>query len=80
MTARSVLRVAGALALGYAIGRVLRGARAHRLARGPMTQATVRVNPADTPIGPPGSNLDQRLDEAVRETFPASDPIALHIE
>lgn len=70
----------GALAAGYAIGRVLRGARAHRLAREPMTQATVFVNPADTPLGPPGRNLDQRLDEAVEETFPASDPIAVHIE
>jgi hypothetical protein len=80
MSARRVLRVMVGLALGYAIGRILRGARAHRLARGPMTQALVRVNPADTPIGPPGRNLDQRLDEAVKETFPASDPIAVHIE
>lgn len=80
MTARGVLRVTAALAAGYAIGRVLRGARAHRLARGPVTQAIVRVNPADTPIGPPGRNLDQRLDEAIEETFPASDPIAVHIE
>jgi len=80
MTARSVLRVAGVLAAGYAVARMLRGARAHRLARGPVTQAIVPVNPAATPIGPPGRNLEQRLDEAVEETFPASDPIAVHIE
>jgi hypothetical protein len=80
MSAGRVLRMLGALAAGYAIGRALRGARKHRLARGPMTQAMVRVNPADTPIGTPGRNLDQRLDEAVEETFPASDPIAVHIE
>lgn len=38
------------------------------------------MNPADTPIGPPGRNADDRLDEALQETFPASDPISTRIE
>jgi hypothetical protein len=36
--------------------------------------------PADTDLGEPGRNIEQRLDEAVMETFPASDPIATRIE
>ncbi|HYC33355.1 MAG TPA: hypothetical protein VEB59_13775 [Gemmatimonadales bacterium] len=47
---------------------------------GPTTQSLVLFSPADTLIGPPGSNLEQRLDEAIHETFPASDPIAICIE
>jgi hypothetical protein len=46
----------------------------------PVTQAVVPVSAADTPIGPPGENEEDRLDEAIQETFPASDPIATHIE
>ena len=46
----------------------------------PVTQAVVPVSAADTPIGPPGENEDDRLDEAIQETFPASDPISTHIE
>jgi hypothetical protein len=46
----------------------------------PVTQAVVPVNAADTPIGPPGENVEDRLDEAIQETFPASDPIATRIE
>jgi len=45
-----------------------------------MTQALVPVQPADLALGPPGANLERRLDEALRETYPASDPIAVHIE
>jgi hypothetical protein len=51
-----------------------------KLPRPPITQALVPVTPADTPLGPPGCNEDQRLDEAIQETFPASDPIAIRIE
>jgi hypothetical protein len=46
----------------------------------PVTQAVVPVNPADAPIGPPGENVEDRLDEAIQETFPASDPISTSIE
>jgi hypothetical protein len=48
--------------------------------RGPVTQATVPTSPADAPIGPPGRNREDRLDEALEESFPASDPVAVHIE
>ncbi|MFL5521499.1 MAG: hypothetical protein ACJ8B6_11220 [Gemmatimonadales bacterium] len=47
---------------------------------GPVTQATVPATPADTPIGPPGQNLEERLDEALQESFPSSDPVSIHIE
>jgi hypothetical protein len=45
-----------------------------------VTQAVLPVSAADTPIGPPGKNLEDRLDEALQETFPASDPIAMTID
>jgi hypothetical protein len=54
--------------------------RAERAARPPVTQAVVPRTPADRPMGPPRRNVEERLDEAVEETFPASDPIAVHIE
>ncbi len=47
---------------------------------GPMTQATVPVNPADDDLGNPGENIQQRLDEAIEETFPGSDPVSMQIE
>ena len=47
---------------------------------GPMTPATVPGNPADRPIGPPGRNLQDRLDEALEESFPSSDPPSTRIE
>ncbi len=46
----------------------------------PITQAVVPKTPADAPIGPPGENADSRLDEAIEETFPASDPISIQID
>jgi hypothetical protein len=48
--------------------------------RPPVTQAVVPVSAADAAIGPPGANQEDRLDEAIQETFPASDPIATRIE
>ena len=55
--------------------------RAHGRAEAPpVTQAVVPTSPADTPMGVPGRSAEERLDEAVQETFPASDPIAVHIE
>jgi hypothetical protein len=46
----------------------------------PMTPATSEANPADAPIGPPGANQESRLDEALEESFPASDPVSVRIE
>jgi hypothetical protein len=48
--------------------------------RPPITQPTVPANPADADLGEPGRNTEQRLDEALMETFPTSDPIATRIE
>jgi hypothetical protein len=48
--------------------------------RGPVTPATAPTTPADAPIGAPGRNLEDRLDEALEESFPASDPVSVHIE
>ena len=48
--------------------------------RGPMTQATAHTSPADAPIGAPGHNVEDRLDEALEESFPGSDPVSIHIE
>ncbi|HEX5385732.1 MAG TPA: xanthine dehydrogenase family protein molybdopterin-binding subunit [Gemmatimonadales bacterium] len=48
--------------------------------RPPMTQSITPANPAASDMGVPGRNLDQRLDEALKQTFPASDPVAVRIE
>ena len=47
---------------------------------GPVTPSLVAINPADSPLGEPGRNQDLRLDEALQETFPASDPISTGID
>jgi len=47
---------------------------------GQTTRSIVSVTPAGAPLGEPGHNDDLRLDEALKETFPASDPISIHIE
>jgi hypothetical protein len=47
-----------------------------KLRHPPVTQALVPVTPADTPI----RCEEDRLDEAIQETFPASDPISTRIE
>jgi hypothetical protein len=57
-----------------------RQARALTRRPGPVTQSLAPVSPADTWLGDPRRNLEHRLDEALKETFPASDSIAIHIE
>jgi hypothetical protein len=46
----------------------------------PITQSTITTAPADMDLGAPGHNLEARLDEGIHETFPASDPVSIHIE
>jgi hypothetical protein len=45
-----------------------------------MIQASVPASAGVVPIGPPESDVEDRLDEALKETFPASDPVAIQIE
>jgi hypothetical protein len=77
--------VAGAVAAGI-IAMLRRGrARATGSARAaatgiPVTPSTGSVNPADSPMGRAGENAEQRLDEGIQETFPASDPVSVKIE
>ncbi len=47
---------------------------------GPTTPSQITVQPADTPLGRPGRNEEDRLDEALQETMPTSDPISVRIE
>jgi hypothetical protein len=76
---RVVLAAVPALgALAYWLHR--RRGHHRRRDRGPVTQALVLVQPADMDLGVPGRNTEQRLDEAIHETFPASDPVAISIE
>jgi hypothetical protein len=37
-------------------------------------------DPRSVPAAQESTHLDELLDEALEETFPASDPIALHVE
>ena len=46
----------------------------------PVTPSTTPVTPADVAIGPAGENEEDRLEEALLESFPASDPVSIHIE
>jgi hypothetical protein len=74
----------GAGLLGYRLARTMRG-RGRRvprraLVRRPNTQATIALQPADIDLGEPGRNIDRRLDEGLRETFPASDPVSVSVE
>jgi hypothetical protein len=87
---RKMEPVIGAALLGLAIGIAYElGRKAGRAGsvgsstppvKNPITQSQVPINPADAHLGEPGRNTEQRLDEAVQETFPASDPISLKIE
>ena len=56
------------------------GRMGKRRRKTPMTPATSPVNAADSDIGRPGENEENRLDEALEESFPASDPVSIRIE
>lgn len=81
-----LLGVLAAAALGLLVyatvhrGRLWQAGVRARVRRGPVTQAIMPLNPADLDLGMPGQNTELRLEEALRETFPASDAIATHIE
>ena len=47
------------------------------LSASPIVNAVLAPAPEPAPSDPPPLDLDERLDEALRETFPASDPIAV---
>lgn len=76
-----VLALAAAALAGTAI-LWLQRSRPRRRCRvpGPITQSMVYRNPADNHLGEPGNNREERLDEGLEESFPASDPLAMHIE
>lgn len=84
----ALVLAAAALAAGaWIVRRFLRGrsrsAPRRALSRrtpGPTTPSLLAVTLPDAPPGEPGHNEEQRLDEALQETFPGSDPIATHIE
>ena len=48
--------------------------------RPPTIRPVVPPRTADLPAGPPDADVEDRLDEALKETFPASDPVAIQIE
>ena len=84
---RAVLAALSGVVTGFvAWGLITRqrriGARrpAGMVPRAPMTPALQAVHPADTPLGTPGQNTEDRLDEAIQESFPASDPVSIRIE
>lgn len=47
---------------------------------GPTTHSTGTANPADADLGVAGDNQEARLDEALQESFPGSDPVSIRIE
>lgn len=47
---------------------------------GPMTPACSVREAADRKVGRPGRNEQDRLDEALEETLPTSDPVSIRIE
>ena len=47
---------------------------------GPVTPSTTKATAADAALGVPGHNEEERLDEALLESFPASDPVSISID
>lgn len=78
---RRILTIGAAAAAIYLLRRAWKsGEETGSAQKGPMTPATNPVDPAASRIGPAGTNLESRLDEGIEESFPASDPVSVHIE
>jgi hypothetical protein len=85
---RAVLAALSGLATGFLAWYLIMlrrrriGARTRvaMVSRAPMTPALQAVHPADTHLGTPGENTEDRLDEGIQESFPASDPVSIRIE
>lgn len=45
----------------------------------PMTPSLKTKQPADAPLGEPGENEEERLDEALQESMGTSDPVSIKI-
>lgn len=46
---------------------------------GPTTPSIPTKQPSDAPLGEPGKNEEERLDEALQETMTTSDPVSIKI-
>ncbi|MEP6834493.1 MAG: hypothetical protein ABJB74_13955 [Gemmatimonas sp.] len=44
-----------------------------------MTPAIHTLQPSDAPMGTPGDNEEERLDEALQESMTTSDPVSIKI-
>ena len=67
------------MALGLAAG-VLIWHRRHRALVTPPNGNRALPGPNPDDLGEPGRNTERRLDSAIEESFPASDPVSIHIE
>jgi hypothetical protein len=46
---------------------------------GPTTPSTSKRHAAEADMGTPGRNEEERLDEALQESFPTSDPVSIQV-
>ena len=67
------------VALGLAAG-VLIWHRRHRALVTPNNGKRALPGPNPDDLGEPGLNTERRLDSAIEESFPASDPVSIRIE
>ena len=70
-----ILGVVVGLAAGVFVWR-----RRRRAVVPPHSEHRALPSPRPDDLGEPGRNTDQRLDEAIEESFPASDPVSIRIE
>lgn len=81
----TLLGAATAIAVNEVMKRRTPGVRARLKAHldgdgpGPMTPATIKDHAADSHMGTPGDNEEERLDEALQESFPTSDPVSIKV-